>query len=423
MKIFTRKSSFWSVVPACAVFLFLNSVQAGFYVIPVKTGTQLKKIVLVGPVGTETENGDALLDALSGITDASSTNHYIIALEPGVYDIGSDALQMKSYVDIEGAGQGVTTIKGNVSGSNSGVIKGNNNAELRNLTVENTGGGSWAIAIYNQDSISPRITNVTVKASGGTSNNYGIKNLNFSSPTITNVTVTAEGGSNLCKGIINENNCSPTLTNVFVSAINGKHNYGVYNYYGSSPKMTNVTVKAKGGNDCYGVYNYDSSYPVMNSVTAVAEEADLSCNGIASDTSITMTNVSATAKDALENRGIHNSGTYPKMTHVTASASGGTNNYGIYNNNSSARMTYVTAIAKGGSGDNYGVYCYDSSTAIINHSVLSGDDHSVCADDSEVYIGDTQIDGTVGGVDTYTYTCTGVYNGNYAPCDGNCVPE
>ena len=96
---------------------------------------------------------------------------------------------MKSYVDVEGSGQAVTTTRGNIDSDSAGVVLGANNAELRHLTVENTGGGSYCYAIYNS-SVSPRITSVTAKANQSSVISSGILN-SAASPTITLVTVDA----------------------------------------------------------------------------------------------------------------------------------------------------------------------------------------------------------------------------------------
>ena len=112
---------------------------------------------------------------------------------PGYYDIGTSSVQMQPYVDVEGSGENTTIITGHIDSNASGVVQGANNAEIRFLTVQNTGGGSCAIAIYNT-SASPKITNVTASASGGTgSHNRGVYN-DFSSPTMTNVVASASGG-------------------------------------------------------------------------------------------------------------------------------------------------------------------------------------------------------------------------------------
>ncbi len=249
-----------------AVFMW-STAWADFYVIA--AGKRAKRTVLVSPQSTAVASGTALLNAQNGINDASATNPYLIIIEPGVYDIGSSSLQMKSYVDIQGSGENVTKITGNIDSISSGVLKGADDAELRFLTVENTSGGGacYAHAIYNS-SCSPKMTHVTATAAGGTWS-YGVYN-NNSSPTMTNVTV-ATSGETHNYGVLNNSSSSPTMTNVTVTVTaSGEEarNYGVLNN-SSSPTMTSVTVVASGGTSNYGVQNNNSS-STMTSVTVVA---------------------------------------------------------------------------------------------------------------------------------------------------------
>ena len=74
-----------------------TSAFADFYVIPV-AGKRAKRTILVSPERTAAESGAALLSALNGITDNSSTNPYLIKIEPGIYDTGSKSIQMKQPV-------------------------------------------------------------------------------------------------------------------------------------------------------------------------------------------------------------------------------------------------------------------------------------------------------------------------------------
>jgi pectin methylesterase-like acyl-CoA thioesterase len=127
--------------------------------------------------------------ALNSIADASASNRYLVWVAPGVY---TETVTMKPFVDIEGAGELTTkiTFSGSASAT-AGTLLGANNAELRFLTVENTGGTAWAVAIFNSGT-APRLTHVTASASGGT-NNIGVYNYASSSPTMTNVTASASG--------------------------------------------------------------------------------------------------------------------------------------------------------------------------------------------------------------------------------------
>ena len=223
--------------------------------------------VLVSPVGTAPQNGTALLNALANIT-GSSTNPHLLKIEPGVYDLGTSSFQMKAYVDVEGSGENTTFITGHIDSETSGVVLGASNAEIRFLTVQNTGGGTYAIAIYN-DSASPKITNVTASASGG-QDNWGVFN-SASSPTMTNVTASASGGT-YSYGVWN-NSSSPTMTNVTASASGGANSYGVFNN-SSSPTMTNVTASASGGQDI-GVYNLNSGTIMINNSVIIGSTSTI----------------------------------------------------------------------------------------------------------------------------------------------------
>jgi hypothetical protein len=289
--------------------------------------------------------------ALTSITDASDTNRYLVWVGPGVY---TETVTMKPYVDIEGAGELLTTIS---SGSATGTVTGANNAELRFLTVRNTGGASGAIAITNIYP-SARFTHVTATASGGT-NNYGV--YNGGSPTMISLTATASGGTN-SYGVYNVG--SPTMISVTATASEGTNNHGVYNF-NSSLTMNNVTAAASGGTNSYGVYNASGS-PTMRSVTA-------------------------TASGGTNNHGVYNFSSWPTIQNSTVRTSGGTSSYGIYNS------------AGGG-----------SYTVKVDNCQVSGSTNTIYNDtEFTVRIGASQLDGgpvTGGGV----VTCIGVYDENYA---------
>ena len=322
-------------------FLLICSLAWGnFYVIG--TANKAKRTVLVSPANTAIKSGTALLNALSKITDASATNPYLIIIEPGVYNIGGASMTMKSYVDMQGAGENVTKVVGNVDSSASGVIKGADNTELSFLTVENSGGGADAIAIYNHSS-SPVITKVTATASGGTNSNQGVANLS-SSPIMTNMTITASGGT---------------------------YTHGIRNIQ-SDTIMSNLTITASGGSDeNHGVMNINSSP--------------------------TMEKISATAHGGTTNYGVYNNSSSPYMTNMTAETlAGGAYNIGVFNYGSSAPiMINVTATALDGTSSNYGVLVTGSSTVKIDKSVISGSTKAVFVElgTSTAYIANTRLEG------------------------------
>lgn len=99
-----------------------------------------KRTVVVGPVGTPTENGTALLAALAGIPAGTYGSGYLLLVEPGTYDLGTTSLVLKPFVTIQGAGAESTIIKG--AAGAAGVIKATAPAgnTLRSLSVSAQGG-------------------------------------------------------------------------------------------------------------------------------------------------------------------------------------------------------------------------------------------------------------------------------------------
>ena len=179
-------------------------------------------------------NFSTITTALNSISGASDTNRYLIYVAPGVYN---EQVTMKQYVDIQGSGELTTKITFAGSATDTlGTVIGANDAELRFLTVESTGGDVYAISIYNNNA-SPRLTHITVSAKNS-SDVYGVYN-DYSSPIMTDVTASADGY---------------------------EHTYGIYNLY-SSPTMTNVSASAKDGDlATYGMNNISSSVTINNSI-------------------------------------------------------------------------------------------------------------------------------------------------------------
>ena len=132
------------------------------------------RTVLVSPVpGNPVASGTALRNALAGIPSPSSTDRWLLKIEPGIYDIGSTSLPMRSWVDIEGSGIGVTTIRGSVNSSSDGTVNGANNTELRLLTVE-AQSSNFSIAMANITA-SPRLYRLKLIATAV--NAWGIRNI------------------------------------------------------------------------------------------------------------------------------------------------------------------------------------------------------------------------------------------------------
>jgi hypothetical protein len=197
----------------------------------------------------------------------------VIKIAPGTYTETAN-VEMKNYVDVEGSGQDVTTIECACSNGNNAtaavISAGQITAEIRHLTINNTGGGVNSIGLFTEDVDAFSMLHVTATA-GGSDNNSGVKNYLVSSAIMNNVTATATGGTN-ARGVDNENS-SPTMNNVTATATGGTENIGVRNGGPfASPTMNNVTATATGGTENSGVYTISSynnrSTPTMNNVTA-----------------------------------------------------------------------------------------------------------------------------------------------------------
>lgn len=229
--------------------------------------------IIVHPDPDAAKAGAALVRALTGISGNSASSPYLVKIEPGIYDLVSNSLVMKPYVDIEGSGEGVTTIT-SADASGAGTVVGADNSELRYLTVRNNGSGQQSVAIFTQTT-SPRLTHVTA-ISSGSSENYGL-HISNGSAVLTNVTVRASGGvtaialanlggatsasgssfsasdsTGLVAAILTASGGAMKLQSSTLTASGGSIAMGL-RAYNSSQMLTNVTVSASGSGESYGI--------------------------------------------------------------------------------------------------------------------------------------------------------------------------
>ncbi|HET9494124.1 MAG TPA: hypothetical protein VFR15_07840 [Chloroflexia bacterium] len=386
------------------------------------------------------EGGDhaTVTAALAAITDNSPFSRYVIRVAPGVY---TETVTMKEYVDIEGSGERNTTIAQVGSAlANTGTVVGTNNAQLRSLTVRNTGGNTNAIAVYNNGA-SPSLAQVTASASGGSNLSSGVYSVGFSASAMTNVTVNASGGGNNW-GIRNEDS-SPTLSNVTVttSGSAGSFNYAVLNQ-DSSPTLSNVTISSLGGQYSIGMGNINSS-PTLGNVRIIASGGSSASWGVQnSSSSPSMSNMTINVSGPGDNLGVLiEDSSSPTLSSVTVSVSGGTTNVGVENNAASPTLTNVT-ISASGSGANYGVRNSNSSSRIQGSAVSASGgsinmgvfntattgSHTVKIDNSKITgssnsifngaqfttrVGASQLEGGPVVPGGGTVSCAGVYDENY----------
>jgi hypothetical protein len=207
--------------------------------------------------------------ALNSITTASATNPYLIVVASGLY---TEQVTLKSYVTLEGAGEGSTILRwtGGTSSntaSNATLVVASNTT-VRHMTIESaTSGSGYAVGIYTSGS-AIRLSNLTVTATGGTLS-FGVYP-NASAATLTTVTVTASGATGINTGIYN-NGATQDLTHATITATGGSSAYALSNVGGTST-LTSVTITASGASGAnYAIYNTASGAALtMSQVTARA---------------------------------------------------------------------------------------------------------------------------------------------------------
>ncbi|MGE5894641.1 MAG: hypothetical protein ACM34I_11345 [bacterium] len=192
------------------------------------------KVAVVAQSGGDyTDPVAAMNDHATWCGTPSATNPCLLKIMPGIYDIQASPLQMKECIDVEGSGENVTTIIGEITDCINGAVNGASNSELRMLTIENRGipGGingscAYTVGIWNRTA-SLRITNAKVIVSAQSDYDYGIRSTDSSSLVLSNVAVVVSGADG--------------------------HNIGVMNYLSSSTSMNNVDIVINGGDRAVGI--------------------------------------------------------------------------------------------------------------------------------------------------------------------------
>ncbi len=203
------------------------------------------RTVVVGPVGAPADNGTALLAAMSGITTASATNPWILKIEPGIYDLGASSLAMKAYVDIEGSGEQLTTIR---STSAAGTVIGAGPSEMRFLTVENLGGGGDSYSLKASSSCSDmHLAHVTLRAANGSGVTRAVSlGGSCTGAVFTNVTAVATGGGSTLGISFESQGAAPLLQGVRIIASSASsYNQGLYLPSGGTIIGSSVRVEGK----------------------------------------------------------------------------------------------------------------------------------------------------------------------------------
>jgi len=234
------------------------------------------RTAVVARDGGDYANPLQAMDALSSWCGSPSVdNPCLLRIMPGGYNIATNSLEMRPYVDIEGAGENMTMIRGTIDSGVAGVVVGASNAELRNMTVENTGAANGnSIALFNLN-VSPKISHVTLKASAN-GNAETIHN-ETSSLTLSDVTL-ATSSNNVCQGLRNWNSTT-SMTNVRITTGSACSGDGIYNdsesIGGASLIANNLDIVVSNlVGPCHGIYNYGGKIELLDSSISAANRPD-----------------------------------------------------------------------------------------------------------------------------------------------------
>ena len=108
--------------------------------------------VVISPVGDQEENGLKLLDTVETVCNtASEENRKLIHINPGVYNLGNQGIDMCEFLTIEGSGRVATLVTS--SRNIYGTFRTANNSELRSMRIENTATSNLSCGVLVDDAL------------------------------------------------------------------------------------------------------------------------------------------------------------------------------------------------------------------------------------------------------------------------------
>lgn len=340
MAAFVSRSLSVSFAIALALLSSVVSGQNSVVVIPL-SGDDIKplqNIVTVSPENGDFSNPVAAMDSIS---DASSSNRYILVIGPGVYTL-PEPLIMKSYVDVVGAGPNATVLQGgfsaaSVNSSDAAVISGASFAAISNLSITNTGGiESASVGLRNPQG---RVSDLHIEVSGGNAQ-YGIY-ASGTSPSIENVSIEVRDGTSSQYGLHFSSGRS-RISGVEIQMENGSNssegmyfNAGVYN-------IADAIIRVEDGFQQRGIF--------VNTGDAVIGDSQI----LLSDASNRQEGIYANAAVEIQISNV--------LIQMDPPSAGSISQYGIFSNTSvDSVVSNVNIDIVDGAGSEYGVYQNTSS--------------------------------------------------------------
>jgi hypothetical protein len=372
----------------------LTAVPSGF-ADGTDDGAQYAGVVVVAKSG-----GDytSIQSAINNITDASASNSYLVWVAPGIYN---ETVTMKSYVHLQGTGQGVTIITSAASHASfptEATLKLASYANLRDLTVSNSGTGGHNVALLALDGVTETlVADVTARAQGSGTNNYGVYLTGSgTSVTLQDVTSVAENGIEV-SGLYNIGGAAVTVYGGSFTgrgaAYTGAEVYGACGIYNSGAGTTLVaehtTAVGQGRREAHGLYNRYDAFATLRGGSYTGRDGGVHGEGI--------TNNDATIEAA----------------GITALGLGAPGAKGFLQNEGATTTVYGGLLAgrdsSGGTNRGFQTWNDSGGSAMISNAVVEGSNNSVIvATGSTVTVANSRL---VGGSVSGSVTCLGVSHG------------
>lgn len=374
------------VIGVCGAGYAIRQINVDGSVMCEEQGGSYANLVIVTKSGGDFTSVQAAIDS---ITDASADNPYLVSVAPGVY---TEAVTMKPYVHLQGAGQEVTVLASNVSNSGlpftQATVVLTHHVSLRDLTASNTG---------------TDVANMALLATAGTTQTL-----------VADVTARQQGtGTTNCGILVMGDGTGVTLLDVTASARGGTTTWGVYNYLGNA-ELTAINVTALGENASYYNRGLGSAYgtTVLRGGSFTGRGGDYAI-GIHSDMygPFEATEVTALGENGnIESVGFANGGNAVTVLHGGSfTGRGGATAIGISNggDDSVLTMEHVSALGEGGTS-NVGLLNNFSANGTAMQSVLEGSSNTVLVDSGSVTVTHSYL---VGGTVAGNTTCVAVSRG------------
>ena len=223
-----------------------------------------------------------------------------------------------------------------------GTVIGSNSAEVRQLTVENTGGTGFAVAIFIRG-VSPTVRDVTVLSSGSTSTGYGILVFDGGNPLITDVMAKATGPATASVPI-NVEDSSVRMVRVQTSGSGASNvNRGMTIRGAGVHEVRDLVLHAEGAGTAIGLDLTDVSGLEISNIEITTRGATTNVGVTALASTFTIADAIITATGGDRTRGIENSNTSLTLHNSMVTATGGTeSNWGLVNGGNASGPFLVT---------------------------------------------------------------------------------